>query len=92
MRPSFPRMLWGAFASGRPYQVAPPTFVPAEAQLAFVRSSRVASPGSFLWSDSGLSLTSSCAHEWISSVHTLKLTKVLGPNVWVIGTSAASRP
>ncbi len=46
----------------------------------------------FSWSDSGLSLTSSCAHEWISSVHTLKLTKVLGPNVWVIGTSAASRP
>ena len=32
------------------------------------------------------------AQEVISSVHTLKLTKVLGPNVWVIGTSAASRP
>src|ERR1700730_8769092 len=27
-----------------------------------------------------------------SSVQTLKLTSVLGPNVWVIGTSAASRP
>jgi len=27
-----------------------------------------------------------------SSVMTLKLTSVLGPNVWVIGTSAASRP
>ena len=27
-----------------------------------------------------------------SSVHTLKLTSVFGPNVWVIGTSAASRP
>ncbi len=28
----------------------------------------------------------------ISSVHTLKFTSVLGPKVWVIGTSAASRP
>ena len=27
-----------------------------------------------------------------SSVQTLKLTSVLGPKVWVIGTSAASRP
>ena len=27
-----------------------------------------------------------------SSVHTLKLTSVLGPKVWIIGTSAASRP
>ena len=27
-----------------------------------------------------------------SSVHTLKLINVLGPNVWVIGTSEASRP
>jgi hypothetical protein len=27
-----------------------------------------------------------------SSVHTLKLTSVFGPKVWVIGTSAASRP
>jgi hypothetical protein len=30
---------------------------------------------------------------WLtSSVQTLKLTSVLGPKVWVIGTSAASRP
>ena len=28
----------------------------------------------------------------ISSVQTLKLTSVFGPNVWVIGTSEASRP
>src|SRR5947207_15040319 len=27
-----------------------------------------------------------------SSVHTLKLSNVFGPNVWVIGTSEASRP
>jgi len=27
-----------------------------------------------------------------SSVQTLKLTSVFGPNVWVIGTSAASWP
>ena len=27
-----------------------------------------------------------------SSVQTLKLTSVFGPKVWVIGTSAASRP
>ena len=31
-------------------------------------------------------------HHAISSVHTLKLTSVLGPKVWVIGTSEASRP
>lgn len=28
----------------------------------------------------------------ISSVQTLKLINVFGPNVWVIGTSEASRP
>jgi two-component sensor histidine kinase len=32
------------------------------------------------------------AHQMTSSVQTLKLTSVLGPKVWVMGTSAASRP
>src|SRR5262249_49542232 len=31
-------------------------------------------------------------HQATSSVQTLKLTSVFGPNVWVIGTSDASRP
>jgi hypothetical protein len=31
-------------------------------------------------------------HSTTSSVHTLKLTRVFGPKVWVIGTSEASRP
>src|ERR1700722_8837237 len=31
-------------------------------------------------------------HHANSSVHTLKLTSVFGPKVWVIGTSEASRP
>src|SRR5689334_21820963 len=40
----------------------------------------------------GITLQEAIAHATISSVHTLKLTSVFGPNVWVIGTSEASRP
>ena len=40
----------------------------------------------------GLKIALSLAAYTTSSVQTLKLKRVLGPKVWVIGTSAASRP
>jgi hypothetical protein len=42
----------------------------------------------FVWSQSWRVII----HDAASSVQTLKLTSVFGPNVWVIGTSEASRP
>ena len=40
----------------------------------------------------GMKVVSSLAAYTSSSVQTLKLTRMFGPKVWVIGTSAASRP
>src|ERR1700744_4518851 len=39
----------------------------------------------------GITSQEAIAHAAMSSVHTLKLTSVFGPKVWVIGTSDASR-
>jgi hypothetical protein len=53
---------------------------------------RTCAPGSVVPKRSGAAGQGPIGHSATSSVHTLKPTSVFGPNVWVIGTSQASRP